>query len=164
MFDVSTPAVGNGNGCVIPGSPDIIYDTNNGNQALGTGDAKGQSFDSGAGGDVAKVCFYIRDQGADPVVTYRLGVSSDLSTYMEEFGPSDAVSGTVWVCFDSVDNDTLAAATTYYLGVIEVSGAAQVKHQDAGTYGDGLGYGASSGWTMSGSESWDLNFSIYYCE
>ena len=82
---------------------------------------------------------------------------------MEELGPSDDTTGqgTQWYCFDSVDEDTLATGTPYYLALMEVSGTVVWFWDTDGSNYDGDFYNAGSGWTLGSTASNDMNFRIY---
>jgi len=156
-------------GCTIPdiGSPDINFSTTNGSNTLVSPNAEGQSFASGAGGKLARICVNIETGETDPVISVRIDSDTDMSDgngYMEGW-TSATLSTNGWVCFLSVDNDVYTAATTYYIAVNEDSGDAKWYHDTADGYGGGTDYGPSSGWTLGGAADYaDQNFKIYWCD
>ena len=149
-------------GCTIPVSPDVFKDEHASENAISGSTAEGQSFDSGVGGRLGRICVWGIDVDTDPVFTLRIGTTDDLTTYMEEF-TSGTLSTSDWVCFDSVDKDTFTGSTTYFWGAIEVSGDFALGY-DTGTVTGTLIFNGT-GWAMGEpSAPNDHAFRIYYCD
>ena len=153
-------------GCTIPGSPDVNYEDGAATNTL-TADAEGQSFDSGTGGTLARICVEM-DHASDGTIDMRFDDDVDMSDgdgYLEDLGTSALITADgTWVCFDSATHPVLAASTTYYIGITENSGELFWVHAASDAYADGGNLAVSSGWTMSYSGGWDENFRVYYCD
>ena len=152
-------------GCTIPGSADVASGGSfNSTNTLAGATAEGQSWASGAGGQLAKFCVYGTDEGTNGTITCRIGTGTDLSSYMEEF-VSGTISSDDWICWDSVDQDTFTASTTYYWGCIESSGDTGLGTDNTNPYADGKKIWGGTGWAMGAEhDSVDHLFEIYWCD
>ena len=150
--------------CTIPGSPDIETTTFSEFEVLTSTNAEGQVFDSGTGGNLAKICIYMRDASGEPTsFDLRIGPDINLTTTYMEGWSSGEITGDGWRCFDSVDNDAFTGSTSYYIGAVETGGDAQIGFDDTSVTGTKLYQ--SSNWTMGAAHGTkDIGFRIYYCD
>ena len=153
--------------CSIPVTANISFETNNESNTLAQSTAEGQTFSSGAGGTLAKICVNIDDTGTNGTISLRLDDDDDMtSEYTEDLGTSATISSDGWVCFESVTNPVIPATTTYYIGIMMNEAAGLKWFQDsAAGYADGSAWSSGTAWNMGTvNVAKDENFRVYYCE
>ena len=156
-------------GCSIPESADVSYeadfDTTN---ALQT-DAEGQTFDSGTGGNLAKICVSIWASSAG-TVDIRIGDGKNLTDgndLIEDLGTTESITlgSCNWICIESTANPTLSASTSYVIGVSENSGDIYWCADGTNGYADGIMINGSSVWQLGNDNATvDNFFRVDYCD
>ena len=158
------------NSCTIPGSPDIEFATHSTDGTLVIGAAEGLRFDSGAGGDLAKICIESEYKTEASTMDMRIGTTDILTNagtgMIEDLGTSISITETQWVCWESATNPTLTGSTNYFVGVMLNSGNAEWNVTEGDPAGGvSVGWSYNSAWDM-GSIDTDLEytFRLYYCD
>jgi len=96
------------------------------------------------------------------VVTVRMGSSSDLSTYTEEWA-NVSIPADGFYEFVSAINPACSASTQYYIGVIKVSGTGYVTYGTNG-YADGTGMDQGTTWVLGSPGAYDWNMKVNKCQ
>lgn len=137
---------------------------NTGSQSMNT-NAIGQSISYGSDWSLYSIELEFNNN-SNCVASVRIGNSADLSTYMEEWNSVSIADGNTVHEFISIDNDSYSSSTTYYIGVIEVSGTCYLRYDGNNPYANGSSiYIGSSGWNMGTADTnRDFKVSVYKCQ
>lgn len=153
---VSTPAV-----CTKDTSNLVMnYDSWAGDAGL-DGDVQGQSFSYASPFSLYSAS--IKFAGVSSlVVTVRMGSSSDLSTYTEEWA-SVSIPADGFYEFVSAVNSACSASTLYYIGVILVSGTGYWTY-GTNEYADGTSMDHGSAWVLGSPGANDRIMKVNKCQ
>jgi hypothetical protein len=130
-----------------------------------TANATGQSISYGSEWNLHSIVLEFDPACSSCVVSVRIGTSTNLGTYVEEWANVNISNDGEQKEFLSVLNSTYSASTTYYVGWLEVSGTCVLDRDTSSpAYAGGKGYESDSGWQLGGTLSYDASMSVYKCE
>lgn len=153
-------------GCVKD-TVDLVMDqtTDDGGASMST-NAMGQSISYGSAWTLHSFNVEFGATCSSCVVTFRIGASTDLGTYMEQWASVAIADGGELKEFVSVDQDAYDASTTYYIGGIENSGTCVWRYKGtASSYPGGMAYPTGTLWNLGSPLSdRDQSAQVFKCQ
>ena len=134
--------------------------------ALGTeilqADAKGQSFVPDSDCILSAVQFPVASGSTAQDLTMRIGTSADLSTYLAEYTSSVIADDSGMATITTDRTLRLTGGSKYYLGLIRATADKYfVRVNLSDQYDAGEFLASSSGWAMTETPAYDMNFIIW---